>query len=186
MWNMSRGIINRVPISVEKPKGISLHSIPILISVPTIVSMCSVLYVKNGMSKASLSECRVLWLWFCHAAAQMSQKKSTRNEIRLIKFSCMVMELTWLLSLQGFLHLQWLCIQELIGLLQECKDHLQHYMQHWKHVPDTQNKSVVTISKHKKYKEHVWISFSINTYNVSFSTNSFSYKLNSTSTVQLF
>ncbi|RDY11247.1 hypothetical protein CR513_04123, partial [Mucuna pruriens] len=69
---MRGGIINWVPVSVEKPNGISLHGKSILISMPAVVSMCSVLYVKNGMSKTGLSECRICWLWFCHAAAQMS------------------------------------------------------------------------------------------------------------------
>lgn len=55
--NMICGIIDWVPVSVEKPHRISLHSISILIPVPAIVSMRSVLYVKNGMSKAGLPIC---------------------------------------------------------------------------------------------------------------------------------
>jgi hypothetical protein len=57
MVTMMSGIINWVPESVEKPKGIGFNSVTILISVPTIVSMCSVLYVENRMSKAGFSEC---------------------------------------------------------------------------------------------------------------------------------
>lgn len=87
------------PKSVEKPIGISLNSFTILISVPGIVSMCSVLYVKNGMSKASFSECRVSWLWFCIAATQImfisdiASWNKTRKQSRIvhksIKDSCM-------------------------------------------------------------------------------------------------
>jgi hypothetical protein len=57
MGTMTSRIINWVPESVEKPKGIGFNSVTILISVPTIVSMCSVLYVENRMSKAGFSEC---------------------------------------------------------------------------------------------------------------------------------
>jgi hypothetical protein len=57
MGTMTSRIINWVPESVEKPKGIGFNSVAILISVPAIVSMCSVLYVENRMSKAGFSEC---------------------------------------------------------------------------------------------------------------------------------
>lgn len=57
MGNMSCGIINWVPKSVEEPMRISLNRVTILIPMPAVVSMCSVLYVKNGMSKAGLSVC---------------------------------------------------------------------------------------------------------------------------------
>jgi len=63
-------IINRMPVSVEEPHGVSFHSISILIAVPAIVSMGSVLDIENGMTKTGLAVCWVLWLWICHAAGQ--------------------------------------------------------------------------------------------------------------------
>ena len=62
------------------------------------------------------------------------------------KVSCM--ELTWLPSLQYSLHLQCLCIPELIDLLRERKYHLRYYMQYSRFVPDT-NISLVTWSKYQ-------------------------------------
>jgi len=59
-----------VPISVGKPHRISFYSIPILVAVPTIVSMGPVLNIENGMAKAGLAKSRVPWLWLCHAAPQ--------------------------------------------------------------------------------------------------------------------
>lgn len=59
-------IINLVPVSVSKPHSICFHCISILISMPSIVSMGSVLDIKSGMPKAGLSESWVLWLWLCH------------------------------------------------------------------------------------------------------------------------
>jgi hypothetical protein len=92
MQKVRGGIIKRVPVSVEKPNSISLHGIPILIPVPAIVSVCSVLYVENGVSKAGFSVCRVLWLWFCHAAVsndvylRFSCIKINRNETWFVVF----------------------------------------------------------------------------------------------------
>lgn len=60
-----------MPVSVEKPHRISLYRISILVSVPTVVSMGSVLDIENGVSKARLTESRVLWLWLRHAALQI-------------------------------------------------------------------------------------------------------------------
>ena len=61
-------IINRVPVSVGEPHGVSFHCISILIAVPAIVSMGSVLNIENGMTKTGLAVCWVLWLWICHTA----------------------------------------------------------------------------------------------------------------------
>jgi len=79
------GIINRVPKSVEKPKGITLNSITILISMPTIVSMCPILYVKNCMSKAGFSKCWVHRLWLCVAAIQIM----FRSDLATVIFDCL-------------------------------------------------------------------------------------------------
>lgn len=53
----ARGIVNLMPVSVEKPHGISFHRVPILVPVPTVVCMGSVLDVENGVTKTGLAVC---------------------------------------------------------------------------------------------------------------------------------
>ena len=106
-------IINRMPVSVEEPHGVSFHSISILIAVPAIVSMGSVLDIENGMTKTGLAVCWVLWLWICHAAGQWGHvifNYASKLEDIYIYMGIWVLLfnlLTLLLSLQDFLHRQW-------------------------------------------------------------------------------
>lgn len=74
------GIIKGVPVSVKKPHWISLHRTLIFISVPAIASMCSVLYLKNGMPKTCLPVCRVLRLWLSHPAMQEKPQIQYSNQ----------------------------------------------------------------------------------------------------------
>ena len=57
-------VINGIPESIKEPHGVTMtiHSAAILVHVPTIVSVCPVLYREYSMSEASFSEGRVLRL----------------------------------------------------------------------------------------------------------------------------
>jgi len=78
-FSLGCGIINRKPESVEKPHGISCNRNVVFISVPAIVSMCSVLYFENGMPKTCFPISRVLRLWNCHAAVQRKYTHQPSN-----------------------------------------------------------------------------------------------------------
>lgn len=67
------GVVNRVPVSIVKPERICFHSKPILVSVPAVVSMGSILDIKDGVPKAGFSISWVLGLRLCHAAAKFTQ-----------------------------------------------------------------------------------------------------------------
>ena len=116
-------IINRMPVSVGEPHGVSFHSISILIAVPAIVSMGSVLDIENGVTKTGLAVCWVLWLWIRHAAGQRgnvifnhgSKLEDTYLGIWVLLFNL----LTLLLSLQDSLHRRWWCKLGQFDLLPE-------------------------------------------------------------------
>lgn len=60
-------LIDRVIESVVEPHTISFHSIPIIVPVPSVVGMCSVLDVEDGVAEAGFSVRRVHGLRLGHA-----------------------------------------------------------------------------------------------------------------------
>lgn len=60
-------LINWMPESVEKPHWISFNGISIVVAVPTVISMCPVLDIENGMTKTGFTICWIRWLWLGHA-----------------------------------------------------------------------------------------------------------------------
>lgn len=72
-------VVNWVPEPIAQPQGIRLHRITVIVSVPTIVSVCSVFYVKYRVTETRFSIGRISGLRLGHLVGQTLDVASISN-----------------------------------------------------------------------------------------------------------